>query len=145
MANTYLSTFQVLGSLGLMLGTIGLAVVLVRNVIERRPELALLSALGFRPADRSRLVLSENAFLLAIGLGVGTALAILGVAPMSSPAAAASPPAPGPDPLRRAGHRLRRVGPSRPRQRPADHAGGFTERVGGRQDSPRRRGGRSEK
>ena len=40
-ANTYLSTFRVLGSLGLMLGTIGLAVVLVRNLVERRAELAL--------------------------------------------------------------------------------------------------------
>ncbi len=40
-ANTYLSTFQTLGSLGLLLGTLGLAVVLVRTVIERRPELAL--------------------------------------------------------------------------------------------------------
>jgi ABC-type antimicrobial peptide transport system permease subunit len=80
-ANTYLSTFQVLGSLGLMLGTIGLAVVLVRNVIERKPELALLSAIGFRPGDRSWLVLSENAFLLLIGLIVGAGCAILGVLP----------------------------------------------------------------
>ena len=48
-ANTYLSTFRVLGSLGLMLGTIGLAVVLVRNLIERRPELALLAAHRLRP------------------------------------------------------------------------------------------------
>jgi putative ABC transport system permease protein len=80
-ANTYLSTFQVLGSLGLMLGTIGLAVVLVRNVIERKPELALLAAIGFRPGDRSWLVLSENIFLLAIGLIVGAGCAILGVLP----------------------------------------------------------------
>jgi len=80
-ANTYLSTFQVLGSLGLMLGTIGLAVVLVRNVIERKPELALLAAIGFQPGDRSWLVLSENAFLLLLGLVVGACCAILGVLP----------------------------------------------------------------
>jgi hypothetical protein len=80
-ANTYLSTFGVLGSLGLMLGTIGLAVVLVRNVIERRPELALLWAIGFRPVDRAWLVLSENAFLLLIGLIIGAGCAILGVLP----------------------------------------------------------------
>ena len=48
--NTYLSTFQVLGSLGLLLGALGLAVVLLRNVWERRGELALLRALGYRPA-----------------------------------------------------------------------------------------------
>ena len=46
--NTYLSTFQTLGGLGLLLGTLGLATVMVRNVLERRGELALFSALGFR-------------------------------------------------------------------------------------------------
>ena len=49
-ANTYLSTFQTLGSLGLMLGAIGLAVVLLRGLVERRAELALLTAIGFAPA-----------------------------------------------------------------------------------------------
>ncbi|MET0167365.1 MAG: FtsX-like permease family protein, partial [Vicinamibacterales bacterium] len=33
--NTYLSTFQTLGGLGLLLGTFGLATVLLRNVLER--------------------------------------------------------------------------------------------------------------
>ena len=46
--NTYLSTFQALGGLGLILGSLGLAVVLLRSVWERRGELALLRALGFR-------------------------------------------------------------------------------------------------
>jgi ABC-type antimicrobial peptide transport system permease subunit len=80
-ANTYLSTFRVLGSLGLMLGTIGLAVVLVRNLIERRPELALLSALGFDPSTRTRLVLWENVSLLLLGLLIGAGCALAGVIP----------------------------------------------------------------
>src|SRR5262249_51036596 len=46
--NTYLTTFQALGGLGLLLGTLGLAVVVLRSVWERRGELALLRALGFR-------------------------------------------------------------------------------------------------
>jgi hypothetical protein len=79
--NTYLSTFQTLGSLGLMLGTIGLAVVLLRNLVERRAELALVTALGFRPSSRVSLVMSENAFLLVLGLLVGAGCALLGVAP----------------------------------------------------------------
>ena len=33
--NTYLSTFQVLGGLGLLLGSAGLGVVVLRNVLER--------------------------------------------------------------------------------------------------------------
>ena len=44
--NTYLSTFQALGGFGLLLGTVGLATVLMRNVLERRRELALLGAVG---------------------------------------------------------------------------------------------------
>ena len=34
--NTYLNTFQVLGGLGLLLGSAGLGVVVLRNVLERR-------------------------------------------------------------------------------------------------------------
>lgn len=79
--NTYLSTFQTLGSLGLMLGTIGLAVVLLRNLVERRAEVALLAAIGFRPGARLRLVLAENVFLLLVGLGVGAGCALVAVLP----------------------------------------------------------------
>ena len=80
-ANTYLSTFQTLGSLGLLLGTIGLAVVLLRGVIERRSELALLSAIGFAPARRIGLVLTENIVLLIAGLLAGTLCALVAVLP----------------------------------------------------------------
>lgn len=86
-ANTYLSTFQALGSLGLMLGAIGLAVVLLRGLVERRAELALLTAIGFRPGARVRLVLAENAFLLVIGLLVGAGCALLGILPTLTTAA----------------------------------------------------------
>jgi hypothetical protein len=79
--NTYLSTFQALGALGLLLGALGLAVVLLRSVWERRGELALLRALGFRKMTLGWLVLAENAFLLALGLGAGTVAALLAVAP----------------------------------------------------------------
>ena len=79
--NTYLSTFQALGALGLMLGTIGLAVVLVRTVIERKAELALLASLGFRRSERIVLVLSENVFLLLLGLAIGAVCAVVGIIP----------------------------------------------------------------
>jgi ABC-type lipoprotein release transport system permease subunit len=79
--NTYLSTFQALGGLGLLLGALGLAVVMLRGVWERRGELALLRALGFRRQTLGWLVLVENAFLLLVGLGIGVAAALLAVAP----------------------------------------------------------------
>ncbi len=79
--NTYLSTFQTLGGLGLLLGTLGLAVVMVRNVIERRRELALLQAVGFSRRSISWLVLAENSFLLVFGVLIGALTALLAVAP----------------------------------------------------------------
>lgn len=79
--NTYLETFQTLGALGLMLGTLGLAVVLVRTVIERKAELALLASLGFASASRVKLVLSENVFLLMLGLALGALSAVIGILP----------------------------------------------------------------
>ena len=79
--NTYLSTFQSLGGLGLLLGTIGLATVMLRNVLERRSELSLLRAIGFRKSQVALLVLWENAFLLTWGLVAGTASALLAMAP----------------------------------------------------------------
>jgi ABC-type lipoprotein release transport system permease subunit len=81
MQNTYLATFQALGGLGLLLGALGLAVVLLRSVWERRGELALLRALGFRERALGWLVLAENGFLLVLGLAVGAVTALLAVAP----------------------------------------------------------------
>ena len=79
--NTYLSTFQSLGGLGLLLGTFGLATVQLRSVLERRGELALMRAAGFRRTLLARLVMIENALLLIGGLGVGVAAALVAVLP----------------------------------------------------------------
>jgi hypothetical protein len=79
--NTYLSTFQTLGGLGLLLGTVGLATVLLRNVLERRRELALLGAVGYRGRHFLLMVVAENALLLAAGLAVGAVCAGLAIAP----------------------------------------------------------------
>ena len=48
--NTYLSIFQSLGGLGVLLGSFGLLIVILRNLWERRPELATLHAIGFSPS-----------------------------------------------------------------------------------------------
>ena len=82
--NTYLSTFQTLGGLGVLLGTIGLGIVMVRNVIERRTELAALRALGFRRALLSGLLCVENGFLMATGMAIGVAAAIVTTVPHAS-------------------------------------------------------------
>jgi putative ABC transport system permease protein len=81
--NTYLSTFQSLGGLGLLLGTFGLAVVQLRNVLERRGELALMRAVGLSRSLLSRLVFWENLALLVAGLGCGTLAAAIAVLPQA--------------------------------------------------------------
>jgi putative ABC transport system permease protein len=79
--NTYLTTFQMLGGLGLVLGAVGLAVVQLRSVLERRGELALMQAAGFRRRRLTRMVLAENLVLLFGGLAVGCGAALAAVVP----------------------------------------------------------------
>ncbi len=79
--NTYLSTFQTLGGLGLLVGTVGLAAVLLRNVLERRRELALLRAVGFERGHLFTIILSENVALLIWGLSAGLVSALIAIAP----------------------------------------------------------------
>jgi ABC-type antimicrobial peptide transport system permease subunit len=79
--NTYLSTFQTLGGLGTILGTLGLATVLLRNVLERRRELALLRAVGYNARHFALMVVAENALLLVCGLLTGLVCALLAIAP----------------------------------------------------------------
>jgi hypothetical protein len=77
----YLSTFQLLGGLGLLLGVLGLAVVVLRGVWERIGELALLRAVGYRTRQLQVLILAENLLLLVLGLATGVAAALVSVAP----------------------------------------------------------------
>ena len=79
--NTYIAIFQALGGLGLLLGSFGLGIVVLRNVLERRGELALLQAVGFRRSEVQRLVLSEHWLLIVLGLTTGITAALLAVLP----------------------------------------------------------------
>ncbi len=79
--NTYLSIFQVLGGMGLLLGSVGMGIVLLRNILERRAELALLRGLGFTRRGLARLLIGEHTLLLVLGLGWGLVAAGLAVAP----------------------------------------------------------------
>lgn len=77
----YLSTFQLLGGLGLLIGILGLAAVMLRAIWERAGELALLRAVGYQTGDLQRIVLIENVVLLLVGVGLGLVAALLSVIP----------------------------------------------------------------
>ncbi|MCT4601917.1 MAG: FtsX-like permease family protein [Marinifilum sp.] len=79
--NTYLSMFMILGGLGVIIGTIGLGIVLLRNVWERRKELSVLRAIGYTESNIFKLLFSENLFLLLLGLVGGILSALIGILP----------------------------------------------------------------
>jgi ABC-type antimicrobial peptide transport system permease subunit len=58
-----------------------LAAVQLRAVLERRGELALLRATGFRRRSLAWLVMVENSFLLLAGLACGVLAALVAVLP----------------------------------------------------------------
>jgi hypothetical protein len=80
--NTYISTFQALGMLGLLLGTCGVGIMVLRGVVERRRELAVLRAVGYRPLHLSVMVVAESALVAACGAVIGTACAVLSTGPV---------------------------------------------------------------
>ena len=80
--NTYIAIFQALGGLGLLLGTAGLAVVVIRNLLERSKEFGLMEALGYSMSALRKHAIVEHRGLALWGLGVGASAALVGIAPM---------------------------------------------------------------
>ena len=63
----------------MLLGTFGLALILFRNIIERRGELATLRAFGFRRQLLSRMLFLESCFLLTVGMLIGIAAGLAAI------------------------------------------------------------------
>ena len=81
MENTYLSMFQFLGGLGVILGTVGLLVVIMRNLWERREEHSILIAVGYSVVHLRELAWKENLSLVIWGLSIGCCAGLFGVLP----------------------------------------------------------------
>lgn len=82
--NTYLSIFLILGAFGLLIGTIGLAVIMERTLLERKAEFSLLSSLGYSRGLIGKVVTSEYLILLISGILIGFITAIISVFPAIS-------------------------------------------------------------
>lgn len=89
--NTYLSIFSTLGGLGIFLGTVGLAIIVGRNVLERRGQLGVMQAMGFTRAKLAKMVLSEHWFLHVSGVVLGLVAALVAVIPKLSQASSSLP------------------------------------------------------
>lgn len=83
---TYLNMFLVLGGIGLLLGASATGVVVLRNLLERRREIALLRALGFSPRAVFRLLATEYGLLLLLGALVGGVSSVVAMLPSLSAA-----------------------------------------------------------
>jgi putative ABC transport system permease protein len=79
--NTYLQIFFLMGALGMLLGTIGLAIVIARSMLERRAETSLFSALGFSGTLIRRIYFTEYTLLFVAGLLAGTLSALVATMP----------------------------------------------------------------
>jgi putative ABC transport system permease protein len=84
--NTYLSIFTMLGGFGLILGSVGLGLVVLRNLLERRGELSMLRAVGFSRRAVQIMVFYEHWGLVLLGIFCGVIAALVAVIPaMHSP------------------------------------------------------------
>ncbi|MBN2711652.1 MAG: FtsX-like permease family protein [Planctomycetes bacterium] len=79
--NTYLSAFALLGGMGMALGTLGVAGILLRNMVDRKREFAVLCAIGFGRSLIVRMVLIENMALVISGILSGAACSLLAMIP----------------------------------------------------------------
>jgi ABC-type antimicrobial peptide transport system permease subunit len=75
--NTYLNIFLMLGALGLLIGTLGLGILILRITFEQIPEYALLLSLGFSKPIIQRMVMREKLFLMIVSVVIGLIPAIL--------------------------------------------------------------------
>lgn len=80
--NTYIAIFNVLGGLGIILGSVGVGIVTARNLVERKAEFETLRMLGISKIRRSKIVKHEVKSMVAWGLGIGLVSALIAVIPV---------------------------------------------------------------
>ena len=81
--NTFLAGFQSLGTIGLFLGTVGVAAVGIQGVIDRRNTLAILLAIGFRRRRLGTVLWIESMILVALGILLGGMSGFLAALPFT--------------------------------------------------------------
>jgi ABC-type antimicrobial peptide transport system permease subunit len=79
--NTYISIFNVLGGLGVILGAAGLGLVTARNLAERRNEFTQLHQLGISRKIIRSLVFRETRQFILWAIGIGLVAAIVSILP----------------------------------------------------------------
>ncbi|MFC7339463.1 FtsX-like permease family protein [Haloferula chungangensis] len=79
--NTYISIFNVLGGLGVILGAAGLGLVTARNLAERKDELSMLHTIGISNRVIRSIITREVRTLILAALIIGLTAAIISILP----------------------------------------------------------------
>ena len=79
--NTYLSIFLILGGFGLILGSVGIGIVVLRSIHERQGEMALLRAVGYSREMLHKMIRCEYLLLLLAGTALGIVSAFVATYP----------------------------------------------------------------
>jgi putative ABC transport system permease protein len=83
---SFLGIFEGFLALGLVVGIAGLGIIAIRSVVERRKEIGILRAIGFRKKMILTSFLLENSYVALLGIMIGVVLGIdLGYAIATSP------------------------------------------------------------
>jgi putative ABC transport system permease protein len=75
--NAFFDLFNAFLSLGLIIGIVGLGIVTLRSVYERRHEIGMMRAVGFKRRAVVGAFIGESGFIAGSGLIVGTILGII--------------------------------------------------------------------
>ena len=79
--NTYISIFNVLGGLGVILGAAGLGLVTARNLAERREEFTRLHQIGIPAKIIRSVIFSETRRFIMWALAIGLVAALISIVP----------------------------------------------------------------
>jgi len=79
--NTYISIFNVLGGLGVILGSAGLGLVTARNLAERKDEFAMLHTIGIPTKVIRSTISKEVRNLILASLLIGLTAALISILP----------------------------------------------------------------
>jgi ABC-type antimicrobial peptide transport system permease subunit len=79
--NSYIRIFNLLGGLGVLIGSAGFGLVTARNLRERRHEFAIFHAIGLPGRITREVVMMEARQNIRWGLGIGSVAALLAILP----------------------------------------------------------------
>jgi putative ABC transport system permease protein len=79
--NTYISIFNILGGLGVILGAAGLGIVTARNLSERKHEFTQLHQIGISRKIIRSLIFRETRQFILWAIGIGLLAAIISILP----------------------------------------------------------------